>query len=331
MSEDILNTYLKLYEHGKSVLRSAGIDEYEVDARVLLLHVFDMDMNRYLMEANVVLDEGEKMRAGQYLDMIGRRASHIPLQYIIGRQNFCGLEFIVDEHVLIPRLDTEVLVERVLEDIKRVVDTQSPNDSHGDSRRTDARLGASYDGKSDADGSRCVCVNLRNMHQDLSVLDMCTGSGCIAIAVSRLAHIRDVDAVDISDEALAIARRNANLHGVDINFIRSDMWEDVGDKKYDIITCNPPYIRSTDIDTLSPEVRVYEPRLALDGGEDGLDFYRRFIQQVPKHLVEGGRCYMEIGYDEAGAVRDICMEHGLKYIEIKKDLAGLDRVVITGL
>ncbi len=329
MSDDILETYLKLYEHGRSVLRSAGIDEYEVDARALLLHAFDMDMNRYLMDSSKVIDDSA--RAGQYLEMIDRRASHIPLQYIIGRQNFCGLEFIVDEHVLIPRLDTEVLVERVLEDVKTVVETQSRNDSHDDISRTDACLGASYDDKSDTGGAQCMCANLRNMHQEMRLLDMCTGSGCIAIAVSRLAHIKDVDAVDISDEALAVARRNAALHGVDINFIKSDMWEDVGDKKYDIITCNPPYIRSADIDTLSAEVREHEPRLALDGGEDGLDFYRKFIEQLPTHLVEGGHCYMEIGYDEAGAVRDICMEHGLKYIEIKKDLAGLDRVVITGL
>mgnify|MGYP000671796847 FL=1 len=222
--------------------------------------------------------------------MIDRRAERIPLQHLTGVQEFMGFEFYVNEHVLIPRQDTETLVELVLKEQK---------------------------GK------------------DAALLDVCTGSGCIAISLALMGGYRDVTALDVSREALAVAARNAQRllkeHEGEFNLIESDMFERLEpDRRYDIIVSNPPYIPSHDIEGLEPEVRDYEPRMALDGTADGLAFYRILAEGCRKHLCPGGYVYMEIGFDQGQAVSRMFEMQGYVQVEVMKDMAGLDRVVRAG-
>lgn len=278
------NTYMDLYEEGKSILKKAKVREYEIDARYLLLYVFDIDMNIFIRDYTTPLGEDYADRIDRYMKLIAVRAKRVPLQYITHEQNFCGIDFYVDEHVLIPRQDTEVLVEKILTENKQ-----------GEKK--------------------------------LRVLDMCTGSGCIAVTLKKLGGF-EVYASDISVEALKIADKNATANGYDIPFFESDMWDSLTSlTNLDIVVSNPPYIKSSIIDMLESEVREHEPRLALDGDEDGLKFYRRLIEGAPSHMRDGSRIYMEIGYDQAADVTGLLTNAGFKDIEVTKDLAGLDRVV----
>ena len=218
--------------------------------------------------------------------MIDRRAERIPLQHLTGVQEFMGFEFYVNEHVLIPRQDTETLVELVLQEQK---------------------------GK------------------DAALLDVCTGSGCIAISLALMGGFRDVTALDVSREALMVAARNAQRllkeHEGDFNLIESDMFERLEpDRRYDIIVSNPPYIPKEDIAGLMTEVKDFEPINALDGGADGLDFYRAIVAEGRAWLKEGGWLFFEIGYDQGEALRTLLADFGYTEIGIRQDLAGLDRV-----
>ncbi len=225
--------------------------------------------------------EEEEKKVNSYFEAIQKRSEKIPLQYITGEQNFCGLDFYVNENVLIPRLDTEVLVEKILE-------YEEP-------------------------GQR--------------VMDMCTGSGCIAITLQKLGGFQ-VMAVDISEEALTLARKNAQRNQAQVTFFQSNMFEQLSNtSKVDVIVSNPPYIESKVVDELDDEVKKYEPRLALDGMEDGLHFYRILAREGKRFLNEGGRLYVEIGFDQAEAVKEIFGAQGFLDIQVYKDLAGLDRVV----
>ena len=160
------------------------------------------------------------------------------------------------------------------------------------------------------------------------VLDMCTGSGCIAVTVAKLGSPAFMAASDYSADALAVARRNAALLEADVTFFQGDLFEHV-EGMYDIIVSNPPYIKSSVVDELMPEVRAYEPRLALDGTEDGLLFYRRIAAEAKDYLVPGGRLLFEIGHDQGETVPEILFAEGYKFVEVKKDYAGLDRMVFA--
>ncbi len=239
-----------------------------------------------------------------------------PLQYIIGKERFFGLDFLVDEDVLIPRPETEVLVETVLE----------------------------------------IAKGTRHKTQGARILDLCTGSGCIAIALmvrlceglmarpcspsipskakgraevlTKNASNCRIVASDISDRALEVAKKNASLNGVSdgISFIHSDLFKNI-DGKFDIIVSNPPYIARYEFESMQKEV-LREPRLAIDGGEDGLLFYRRIFDEVPRYLKEGGYCVVEIGYGQREAVREIMERSGnFKVIDVRKDQYGIDRVI----
>ena len=218
--------------------------------------------------------------------MIDRRAAHVPLQYLTHEQNFCGADIYVDERVLIPRQDTEVLVAAALD------------------------LAAMLDGAP-------------------ALLDLCTGSGCIPIALSRLGDFGSITAADLSADALEVAKMNAEQNGAEIRFVQSDLFEAFRKKaeRFDLITCNPPYIRSGDMAGLQPEVRDNEPSMALDGGEDGLDFYRRLAEEAGQFLNPGGCVCFEIGFDQAADVSALLENAGFKEVRVLKDLAGLDRVV----
>lgn len=271
----------EIYTEGKNRLQKEGVQSYEFDARQLLFFVFSIDANQYLLNQSMPLSREEEKKVNSYFEAIQKRSEKIPLQYITGEQNFCGLDFYVNENVLIPRLDTEVLVEKILE-------CEEPGQS---------------------------------------VMDMCTGSGCIAITLQKLGGFQ-VMAVDISEEALTLARKNAQRNQAQVTFFQSNMFDQLSNtSKVDVIVSNPPYIESKVVDELDDEVKKYEPRLALDGMEDGLHFYRILAREGKRFLNEGGRLYAEIGFDQAEAVKEIFGAQGFLDIQVYKDLAGLDRVV----
>ena len=278
--------YRECFEKGKGALADAGIEEAALDARLLLEHICGTDRNTLLVHGDrTVSPEEEK----QYLDAVERRGRRIPLQQITGQQEFMGLPFWVNSNVLIPRQDTEVLVEEVL----------------------------------------------KHTHDGMQILDMCTGSGCILISILHYSNDCEGLGVDISSPALEVAEENAERllsgrTGVSARFLQSDLFEAV-DGKYDILVSNPPYIRSAVVDTLMPEVKDYEPRIALDGEEDGLVFYRRILSDCKKNLKKGGMLFFEIGYDQAEAVKGMMEQAGFLEVTVKKDFGGLDRVVFGTL
>lgn len=271
-----MGTYYENLQTARDYLRGKGIADADVDAWYLLAHVLGINRSEFFLQREEQLPED---KASRYHSLVEQRASHIPLQHITGTQEFMGLEFEVNEHVLIPRQDTELLVEEV----------------------------------------RKFCAGK-------TVLDLCTGSGCIIISLAKLGNIRRAAAVDISDKALETAAKNAGKHEVHIEFIESDLYEKV-DGVYEIIVSNPPYIRAGEIEALMPEVKDHEPYIALEGGADGLVFYRRIIEGLKSHLSENGRVFFEIGHDQAEAVKQLLAMEGYEEIQIKRDLSGLDRVV----
>ncbi len=283
--------YSELIEFAKKYLMENDIADYSSDAYLLLEFVFGITRTNYFLKMNEIVEEEEKLQ--QYKNYLEIRASGRPLQYITGTQDFMGLTFKVNENVLIPRYDTEVLVEKVLEKLK------------------------SYE---KASGTIRVC-------------DMCTGSGCIGISIARLGKVEDVTCVDISKEALEVAKGNAEVNNVrNIHFVNSNLFEafpkNENDVKFDFIVSNPPYIRTDEIEGLMREVRLHEPRLALDGDHDGLKFYNIITKEAVSRLHKGGWLMYEIGYDQGEQVSESMKENGFADVEVIKDLAGLDRVVI---
>lgn len=269
-------TYRQLLQEGTGILQEAGIQEAEIDSWLLLEYVTGMDRSFYFLKSEKEAEEEEK---AVYRKLIRQRAGHIPLQYLTGVQEFMGLPFWVNQDVLVPRQDTECLVETALAYVK---------------------------GK--------------------KVLDLCTGSGCIAVSVAVFGQVKECYAVDLSEKALETARKNAKRHHAEITFIKSDLFEDVAGV-YDVILSNPPYIPDKVIEGLSEEVRKYEPYMALNGGSDGLSFYRKITKESKEHLSEGGMLFYEIGCEQAEDVREIMQAEGFCDILCKKDYAGNDRVI----
>ena len=346
---DVLN-------YGKKILKNAGIAEADLDAWYLFGQIFGISRAQYFLCAreNIAGSTAQKMAAQEqsanslesknaldcvelwlkeklsaYENALEKRASRIPLQQILGQQEFMGLTFFVNEHVLIPRQDTETLVELVLNEQK---------------------------------------------DKNVSILDMCTGSGCIAVSLKKLGGYACVEGADISEEALKVAKRNSEeiLENNDVNndavgsrteqiqnctnltnnqnkqdnsedrmvsevrtvpqtgvtFRCSDMFSAFPEtERFNVIVSNPPYIPSAVIEELEPEVRDHEPRGALDGTADGLYFYRILAEECAKHLTPGGHVYFEIGYDQGTAVKELLDIHGFKDTRVIQDLTGKDRVV----
>ena len=276
-------TYRECYEKGCHILNEAGIEESTPDARLLLEAVCGTDRNDLLVHGEQpVMPQAEE----KYLHWIRQRAEHIPLQQLTGEQDFMGLTFSVNEHVLIPRQDTEILVEEVL----------------------------------------------KELHDRMRILDMCTGSGCILLSLLHYSNDCEGLGVDLSAEALEVAGRNVLKvltpeKAEHAHFLQSDLFEKV-EGKFEIIVSNPPYIASAKVDKLMPEVRDHEPRMALDGTEDGLHFYRRIIKEAGKHLVNSGMLFFEIGYDQGQAVSELMRAGGYREVQVVQDYAGLDRVVL---
>ena len=325
-------TYAQAVKEAETFLADHGIADAPVDAWLLFSYVTGISRAMFLAERIQKMPQEQYER---YQELLEKRAYHIPLQHLTGEQEFMGFPFLVNCHVLVPRQDTETLVETALSYVK----------------------------------------------PGMRVLDLCTGSGCIAISLAKLCGGLQVDAADISKEALTVAMENAARLEADVTFWQGDLFAGrqvcentererkleinaeneavksdcassevqiqkpgavlrraqhntcMGDEEslprgsYDCIVSNPPYIRTDVIETLSEEVRLHEPYQALDGKSDGLYFYRRIITEARSYLKPGGHIFFEIGYDQGEAVKNLLIENGYTEAEVRKDLAGLDRVV----
>ena len=285
----------ELIQIGESALTKAGCMDPRIDAELIMMFMLKMDKQQLFIKSSALLDE--KSCEG-YFKQIDVRAGGTPVQYITGEQEFMGIPFKVNENVLIPRQDTETLVEEVINDIKDLT----------------AKKKAPRGG--------------------FQILDLCCGSGAIGVSLCKLVKDTKVTATDISGQAIAVAKENAQNAGAGklMKFVEGDLFgslrKGIGGVKFNIITSNPPYIRHEIIPTLQREIYEHEPLLALDGGEDGLDFYRRIITAAPDYLRQDGHLYLEIGHDQG---RDVCAlaedSGSFEDITIVRDLVGHDRVV----
>ena len=291
-------TRREAYEYGVEQLEAEGIENADCDIRILLEDLCGVDREELFIQGDKVISRRE---TEIFMNAVNKRIGHYPVQYITGKQEFMGLTFTVNQNVLIPRMDTEILVEEVM----------------------------------------------RQRNDKSRILDMCTGSGCILLSLLYYSNDCEGVGVDISEEALDVAKDNAGRLILDdtfdllfktggmgkkhldedkIEFIQSNLFNDVRGR-FDIIVSNPPYIRSDVIPTLMEEVRDYEPILALDGKEDGLYFYRKIIEKSPDYLNPGGLLFFEIGYDQADDVVALMEKAGFKDVTVVQDYAHLDRVV----
>lgn len=270
-------TYRELYDFGCLQLKAADISDYSIDAKILLMHVTGISpADLYVRGDSEVPGDMDS----KYRELISERTRHIPLQHLTGHQGFMGLEFLVNENVLIPRADTETLVETVLKDL----------------------------------------------HDGMSILDMCTGSGCILLSLLHYSNDCTGTGVDISSKALEVARMNAENLSIEASFVESDLFQNVTGK-FDILVSNPPYIRTCEIEELMPEVRDHDPFIALNGHESGIYFYEKIINAAGEHLKRGSLVAFEIGCDQGKSVSELMSNAGYCGVEVIKDLAGNDRVV----
>jgi len=322
---------------GKKLLVEAGVEEEEaaLEVRLLLQESFSLNTANYLLRKQELLWQADREKtetAGMgntamacgiqvetadkkmapydenaestgrnaelleklqgFLANFEKRRRRIPLAQILGRQSFYGLDFYVNEDVLIPRVDTECLVDLVLED------------SHSFSKSKEA------------------------LPISLNILDLCTGSGCIGISVAKHLPYQELLLVDLSEKALVVAKKNAEQHlRGKVDLLQSDLLTEVKGRKFSLLLSNPPYIVSKLIPDLEREVSEYEPKMALDGGEDGLLFYRRIAKEAKAVLLPGARLYLEIGYDQGESVKDIFQKEGYEAVEVFPDLAGNPRVL----
>ena len=298
----------KIETTGKKLLVEAGVEEEEaaLEVRLLLQESFSLNTASYLLrkQESLCKADREKVEAADieqteilgklhsFFENFEKRRRRIPLAQILGRQSFYGLDFFVNEDVLIPRADTECLVDLVLEDYADLA----------------KQAGKTYSEK--------------------RILDLCTGSGCIGISVAKHLPYQELLLVDLSEKALAVAKKNAEKHlGGNVRLLQSDLLTEVQEKRFSLLLSNPPYIVSKVIPDLEREVSEYEPKMALDGGEDGLIFYRRIAREAKKVLLPGARLYLEIGYDQGESVKDIFQKEGYQEVEVFPDLAGNPRVV----
>ncbi|MBR2704973.1 MAG: peptide chain release factor N(5)-glutamine methyltransferase [Clostridia bacterium] len=272
-----------LYNYGRDNLKQSQIEDYDLIAKLIIEHVCKIDKNSILVHEN---DEVDKERCFVYKESIDQICKGKPVQYITNKQEFMGLNFYVDEDVLIPQPDTEIVVEEVINEYK---------------------------------DRECV------------ILDLCTGSGAIGISLAKYVDKSKIVASDISDKAIQISKLNAEKNSVwkRMKFIESNMFENIDETEFDAIVSNPPYIETDVIDELSIQVKN-EPYMALDGGLDGLKFYRIIADEAWKHVKDNGKIFLEIGYNQREAVENILKRNG-KYVDIysKKDLGDNDRIVVA--
>lgn len=280
------NTIKELIDYGVKELQNS--DTALLDARLILSKVIKKDKIFIIVNRDYKVEPNQKT---EYLQLIDQRKKNKPVKYILGECDFMGLDFYIEEGVLIPRSDTEVLVQELLKYIDE--------------------------------------------SQELKVCDLCTGSGAIAISLAYYRKNIKVDAVDYFEKPEKVTKINIEKHNLKerVTFIESDLLSELikKGKKYDILVSNPPYIKRVEIEKLMNDVKDYEPGEALDGGEDGLYFYRKIISQSKEVLVQNGILAFEIGYDQGEQVRNLMENNNFEDVYVVKDLAGLDRVVIGKL
>lgn len=269
-------SYEELLTMGKERLRKVNIPDADLDAWYLLEYVIHITRSEYFLKKQEPVSQDQEQA---YVQLLQKRQEHIPLQHITGQQEFMGLPFMVNKYVLVPRQDTECLVEQALPYVK---------------------------GK--------------------KVLDMCTGSGCIGISLMKLGQAKECVGCDISKDALETAGKNAQKNQTKMQFVESDMFQKVTGR-FDVIVSNPPYIPPKVIEGLAPEVKLHEPMLALDGGEDGLDFYRIITHEAKEYLQTGGWLFVEIGHDQKDQVVTMFQKEGYEQVTAIKDYGNNDRVV----
>jgi release factor glutamine methyltransferase len=282
---------IKAMKKAQTQLDEAGIESGQLEAGMLMAHLMGCERTYLYLDRERVLSP---QQIQDYFNMVKMRVQRTPIHYIIGYREFMGLKFYVNENVLIPRPDTEVLVEYVINYCKNVGD------------------------------------------HFFKILDMGTGSGAIAVSLAKYIENCKVTAIDIDDQALLVAKKNGTAHGVGdrIEFIQGDLFYPLKDKednlKFHIMVSNPPYIPTADIEELEVQVKDYEPLKALDGGREGLDYYRRLAKEAPKFLYDDGLWAVEVGYNQAHQVGDILRDQGCYHnIEFIKDLSGYNRVVVA--
>jgi release factor glutamine methyltransferase len=261
-----------------------GLSSPRLDAEVLLAHVLGVERLRLFVDSARTLTAGE---LGAFRQAISRRRKAEPVSYIVGTREFYGLPFHVDSRVLVPRPETEILVEVAL-------------------------------------------LRTKDAHLQGDALDVCTGSGCVAIAFSKKRPTWRITGTDVSNDALTVARDNAERLGAvwGVDFVLSDLDAAIPkDKRFHLITGNPPYIPSSDITTLDADVRDHEPRLALDGGNDGLQIVSRVVERAKERLRPGGVLALEIGHDQASRVKALLQSNGFIDVEGKHDYGGIERIV----
>ena len=285
---------------GEKQLMDSDIADATRDCKILYCYMMDIPFSKIILEYQEVLQD---RLCDKYFELIDRRSKGEPVQYIMGSQEFMGLEFIVNENVLIPRQDTETMVEDALE----IINAGSLRGEDMDVKR-----------------------------KEWDILDLCTGSGAIGVSLARLANKVNVTCSDISEGAIKVAKENAQKHGLakSMKFEQGDLFEPFNKhfhkQKFDMIISNPPYIKSSVIPTLQKEVCEHEPLSALDGGESGLDFYERIASGVGSHLKKGGVLLMEIGNDQGEAVSGLLSRNGeFTSIRVLRDLAQRDRIVFA--
>lgn len=270
-------------EEAKNILKSNNFEDSNIIAKELLSYVLKKDKVYLTINSDTALTDTEYAEFTKYIEQI---IDGKPLQYITQKQEFMGMEFFVNEDVLIPQPDTEILVETVLD----------------------------------------ICKRYSN--QSLRILDLCTGSGAIAISLSKILNTQ-VFASDVSTKALEVAEKNNVLNNSKVQFIESNLFEQINGEKFDIIVSNPPYIKNEEIKSLSKQVQN-EPYIALAGGEDGLDFYRKIIDEAYKHINKNGYLCLEIGYDQKeDLIKLIKQNENYEYENCIKDLSNNDRCIIA--
>jgi release factor glutamine methyltransferase len=269
--------YADCYREAVRLLENNGVKEAGLDARLLLEYVCGTDRNTLLAHPEREVSDEDEAR---FRELLERRCKREPLQYITNEQEFMGLKFETAPDTLIPRQDTETLVEEAMKEV----------------------------------------------HDGMEILDLCCGTGCILLSLLKYSNDCSGTGVDLDEKSIELAARNAERLGLKADFRVSNLFENV-EGKYDLIVSNPPYIPSAIIGTLEPEVKDYEPRRALDGGTDGLDFYKVLASRCKEYLKRGGYIFFEIGYDQKDAVLELLNKEGYKDVLCIKDLAGFDRVV----
>lgn len=270
-------------EEAKNILKSNNFEDSNIIAKELLSYVLKKDRVYLTINSDTALTDTEYAEFTKYIEQI---IDGKPVQYIIQKQEFMGMKFFVNEDVLIPQPDTEILIETVLDICKK------------------------YD------------------KQSLRILDLCTGSGAIAISLSKILNTQ-VFASDVSIKALKVAEKNNVMNNTKVEFIESNLFEKINGEKFDIIVSNPPYIKNEEIKSLSKQVQN-EPYIALAGGEDGLDFYRKIIDEAYKHINKNGYLCLEIGYDQKeDLIKLIKQNENYEYENCIKDLSNNDRCIIA--